>query len=229
MGQWREAPHLIAAPPALASALHSDIVREHLSAAPGTDMTLEQWADLDEDEEGELVDGRLVEEEMPSTLHEAIVSWLSYALSAWLRPRGGWVFGSEHKLGVAQRRGRKADLVAYFPGTPLPGRHASLSRTPPDVAVEVVSPRPRDGRRDRIDKKHDYAAFGVRWYWLVDPELRSLEILRLGDDGRYADALSVSGGAHVVPGCAGLELDVDELWAETDRLPDGDGATDDTA
>ena len=31
-------------------------------------LTLEAWADLDEDEEGELVDGRLVEEEMPRDL-----------------------------------------------------------------------------------------------------------------------------------------------------------------
>jgi len=30
-----------------------------------TEMTLEEWADLPEDEEGELVDGRLEEEEMP--------------------------------------------------------------------------------------------------------------------------------------------------------------------
>ena len=39
-------------------------------------MTLEEWADLGEDEEGELVDGYLEEEEMPTTLHETIAAWL---------------------------------------------------------------------------------------------------------------------------------------------------------
>ena len=44
---------------------------EILSPEP---MTLEQWADMDEDEPGELVDGALVEEEVPTILHEAVVA-----------------------------------------------------------------------------------------------------------------------------------------------------------
>ncbi len=51
------------------------------------------------------------------------------------------------------------------------------------------TPEPRDRRRDRIEKLREYAAFRVRWYWLIDPEARSLEILKLGDDGHYAPAV----------------------------------------
>jgi Uma2 family endonuclease len=88
--------------------------------------------------------------------------------------------------------------------------------------IEVLSPRPQDGRRDRIDKTRDYASFGVRQYWIIDPETRVFEILELGADGRYALALTASEGAHPVPACEGLILDLDALWAEIDRLPDGD-------
>ena len=55
-------------------------------------LTLEQWADLDEDAEGELVDGELVEEETPSVLHEAIAAWLLTVLRLWVHPRGGIAF-----------------------------------------------------------------------------------------------------------------------------------------
>jgi hypothetical protein len=96
-------------------------------------MTIEEWADLDEDEPGELVDGRLEEEEEASYLHEAVVAWLIGVLGAWAAARSGWVFG-------------------------------------------------------------------------------------LGTDGRYAIALTASEGAHPVPGCEGLTLDLDSLWAELDRL-----------
>ncbi|WP_104976803.1 Uma2 family endonuclease [Sorangium cellulosum] len=180
-------------------------------------MTLEQWADMDEDEPGELLDGRLVEEEAPTTLHEAVVSWLIEVLRRWARPRGGWVFGSEHKLGVSARRGRKADVCMYAPGTRLRGRDA-LSRIPPTVAVEVLSRRPRDVRRDRMEKAIEYARFGVRWYWLVDPDAQLVEIWQLGPDGHYVQVQPASEGMLRIAGLEGLELDLDALWIEVAPL-----------
>ena len=189
---------------------------EHL---PGELMTLEEWAAMPEDDEGELVDGVLVEEEMPDLTHETVVAWLLYTLRSWLIPRRGFVFGSEAKFAVAPGRGRKPDLTVYLPGCPpLPRR--GLVRIPPDVAIEVVSPTARDRRRDRSEKAGDYATFGVRWYWLIDPERRSLDILAL-DDGRYQQIVTASTGLiGDVPGCEGLVLPLDELWAEVDRLAD---------
>lgn len=188
--------------------------------APAPALTLEEWADLDEDEPGELVDGRLEEEEMPTTLHEAISAWLLRALGSWVAPLGGFAFGSELKLAIGPKRGRKPDLSVYLPGRPLPGRKLGATRRAPSIVVEVLSPRPRDVRRDVVDKKKDYAAFGVQCYWLVDPEARTFEILELGVDGRFTVALSASEGTHPIPRCEGLELDLDALWASADALPD---------
>jgi Uma2 family endonuclease len=194
--------------------------------AVGRSLSVAEWEALPEDEPGELVDGRLVGEEMPDFVHEVVVAWLLEALRRWLRPLGGVAVGSELKLLVARKRGRKADVVAYFPGhPPLPRR--GVVRIPPDLLVEVVSPTSSDRHRDRVDKTSDYAAFGVRRYWLVDPEARTLEILELGREGRYENAFRASAGTvDRIPGCEGLVLDLDALWAEVDELVDEDAGAD---
>ena len=184
--------------------------------------TLADWSAMPEDDPGELIDGRLVEEEVPDGVHELLVALLIRILGNWVFPLGGVVLGSDAKLGLSPERGRKPDLSVYLPGRRMPPRRG-LIRVPPDIAVEVVSPTPRDGRRDRVEKVEDYARFGIRYYWIVDPELRSLEVLELGADGRYARALGAAAGPTVsVPGCDVLTLDLDSLWAEIDRLPSED-------
>ena len=197
--------------------MHASAASEVRSQQP---LSVAAWAAFPEEESGELVDGSLVEEEVSSPAHEAAVVWLIAMLYAWLRPRGGVVLGSDAKFSVrSPGGGRKPDVSAFFPGTRRPPRSGVIA-TPPDIAIEVVSPTPKDGRRDRVEKLNEYAAFGVRWYWLVDPALRSFEILELGVDNRYTHALGVTDGViDPVPGCEGLRLDLVELWGEIDRLP----------
>jgi Uma2 family endonuclease len=179
-------------------------------------LTLDEWAMLDEEVEGELIDGALEEEEVPTFLHEIVVTWLIARLEAWARRRGGQVGGSETKIAVGTRRGRKADVSVFLPGR-MPALGDALVRVAPHLIVEVTSPRARDVRRDRVDKLRDYARLGVPFYWIVDPHLRSLEVFERGRDGRYAVALTAGGGRRRVPGCPGLMLDLDALWTRVDE------------
>jgi Uma2 family endonuclease len=180
-------------------------------------MTFEEWAAMDEDEPGELVDGRLEEEEGPDLIHELVVSWLIYVFRTWLGQKG-FVFSSDGKYAVRSDRGRKPDLTVYLNREARRPPARGLVRVPPDIIVEVVSPSPRDERRDRIEKMDEYASFGATWYWIVDPSLQSLEIFEL-TGGRYARAArATEGRLDEVPGCPGLQLDLDEIWGEIAQL-----------
>jgi Uma2 family endonuclease len=186
-----------------------------LEALLGPHMTTAEWADLSEEVPGELVDGRLVEEEVPDYAHEVIVAWLIHTLMTWAEHRGAIVGGSDAKFALDEGRGRKPDLTVFLAGRRPP--RTGIVSLPPDIAVEVVSRSPRDQRRDRVEKLDEYAAFGIHWYWLVDPERRLLEILELGQ-GSYHPRASAQGGQVDVPGCPGLNLDLDALWAKVEEL-----------
>ena len=188
-----------------------------IEPASPPEMTIEQWADMDEDEPGELVGGRVVEEEVPHLDHEDIVAWLVIIFGGWLLPRGGFVFGSDAKFAVSAKGGRKPDVSVYLPGCPDLPRSGAV-HVPPDIMVEVISRKPRDARRDRIEKPLEYAAFGVRYYWLVQPAARTVEIYELQAAGGYLRIVGASTGAIDVPGCPELRLDLDALWAHVARL-----------
>ena len=188
-----------------------------MTAAASARMSVDDWALLTEDVEGELVDGGLQEAEVPSLVHECVVRCLLLLLAPYFESLGGQVFGSGVKLGIRANRGRMADLVCFGPGKrPEPRGAVSV---PPDIVVEVISPTAEDERRDRIEKPDDYAAFGVRHYWLVDPDLRSFEVWELDANRHYVRVCAVtSGRVDQVPGCEGLVVDIDALWAQVDRL-----------
>lgn len=186
------------------------------NAAHARILSVEEWAALPEDDSGELVDGILVEEEMPSVVHEVIVVWLVRVLGAWASAHGARLLGSGAKLAVDTRRGRLADASIYLQDARRPALHGVVT-VPPSIVIEVVSPSPSDARRDRIEKVAEYARFGVRWYWIVDPQLRSFEILELDASGRYGHAIGVTDGTIAsIPGCPELAIDVSELWRDVD-------------
>jgi Uma2 family endonuclease len=172
---------------------------------------------LPEDVPGEFVDGRLVEEEVPDYLHEVLVAWLARVLGDWAERVGAIVGASEAKFTLSSNRGRKADLTVYFAGRRPPPR--GVITVPPDLAVEIVSPSPRDQRRDRVEKMDEYARFGIRFYWLVDPQQRTVDIYEQGVDGSYTRCVEAgSGSLQDVPGCPGLTLDLDAMWSKIGAL-----------
>ena len=175
-------------------------------------LTVEQWYALDDDESSdELVAGALEEAEVVDRVQELVVTWLIVTLSPWVRARAGFVFAGGLRLAIRKDTGRIPDALCYLRGRrPEPG----LVRTAPDIVIEIVSPRPRDARRDRVEKVVDYAHMGAKQYWIIDPKLRTFEVWKLDSSRRYVRAKAASHGKVR----AGVVLDLDALWAEVDRL-----------
>jgi Uma2 family endonuclease len=59
---------------------------------------------------------------------------------------------------------------------PKPGQQRPIDVVP-DWICEILSPS--TAARDRVQKRHLYARAGVRYYWIIDPDVRVLEALEL--------------------------------------------------
>jgi Uma2 family endonuclease len=175
--------------------------------------TWDDFVALDEDDLRELIDGALVEVEVPTRRHERAVARLVQALTNWADVRGGEAIASGYKVRISDRRGIMPD-VQFYRRSNAAAREQDLGlvRGHPDLVVEVVSPSSR--RYDRVTKLHWYAQLGVPEYWLVDPEARTLEQLVLRE-GAYVIAASLAEDETFRPSTfEGLEILLGKLWEE---------------
>lgn len=182
-------------------------------ARPGP-YTWEDFVALGEDDPRELLDGHLVEIEVPTRTHERIVAILIALLAHWGWSRNaGEVLASGYKIRIDDRRGTMPDVQFYRRGNLPRGQEKGLEQGRPDLAVEVISPSSRS--KDSVRKLHDYAAIGVPEFWLVDPEARTLERLVLRD-GVYSIIEALEGDAVFRPeSFDGLEIDLGRLWRDS--------------
>jgi len=178
--------------------------------------TWREFIELGEDDPRELLDGHLVEIEVPTRTHERIVALLIALLSHWGWSRNaGEVLASGYKIRIDERRGTMPDVQFYRRGNLPRGQEKGLEQGRPDLVVEVISPSSRS--KDSVQKLYDYAAIGVPEFWLVDPEAKTLERLILRD-GVYSIVEALEGGVVFRPeSFEGLEIDLHRLWLEPEE------------
>jgi Uma2 family endonuclease len=143
--------------------------------------TLEELHSLPDDGNTyELVRGELFVTPPPTVEHEEIHARLARILDAFVATNGlGYVY---HPRAVVQFQGSQVepDLMVR-PPHPTPGA-GWAAWPPPLLVVEIISPSTR--RRDHEQKKSLYLDAGVAEYWIVDPDDRSIRVVRRGADDR---------------------------------------------
>ncbi|MCU0694784.1 MAG: Uma2 family endonuclease [Polyangiaceae bacterium] len=167
----------------------------------------------------EVIDGQLHLHPRPAVPHAAAASGLGEELGPpFKRGRGGpggWILLDEPELHL----GTEPDiLVPDLAGwrrerMPVMVRSAYVTLAP-DWVCEVLSPSTRDV--DRADKLPVYGREQVRHVWLVDPDVCTLEVLRL-DGASYRIVGAWRGGAVVrAEPFDAIELDMAVLWADVE-------------
>jgi Uma2 family endonuclease len=129
----------------------------------------------------ELWDGELIMSPAPSFYHQEIVLRFYRRLYEWVAQRKlGKVVTAPIDMVLSPHRVTQPDVV--FISRDRLGIISKTINGPVDLAAEVISLGERN--RDRIEKRDLYEQYGVREYWLIDPEAQTVEVLHL-ENGRY--------------------------------------------
>ena len=138
-------------------------------------------ADIEAVPEGiraELLDGEMYMMAPPVTVHQMMLSWLNSEIYAKIKERGGRCKTIPAPFGVYIKKDNKnyvePDISVICDMDKLDKKGCQGA---PDWVIEIISPSSK--RMDYYLKLHVYEEVGVREYWVVDPEKKSVVVYDL--------------------------------------------------
>jgi Uma2 family endonuclease len=157
----------------------------------------------------EVIDGDLFVTPSPVTRHQTIAMRLSHIFMTYLETHPiGTILAAPCDVVLSEFNVVEPDLLfVHHHGTArITEKHIE---GPPDLVIEILSPG--TAARDRTLKRKRYEHFGVREYWLIDPDQNTLEILAL-EHGQFVQAcLAIRPSTCTSALFPGLPLDLGQL------------------
>jgi Uma2 family endonuclease len=168
-----------------------------MAVAPrsGRGASAEDLQALPEGRAAEILDGEIVDKAMPSFEHGSAQSGLSGALFPFRGPSGpsgrpgGWWLATEVEVEYEPHETFRHDMVGWRRDR-VPHRPVERPvRLRPDFVCEVLSPS--NSSTDTVKKLRVLQRHGVPHDWLLDPDARTLRVLRWTSEG-YLEVLSAT-------------------------------------
>ena len=161
----------------------------------------------------DIIDGEMIMAPGATYTHQAIQSRIHISVGGFVLERQlGEILSAPLDIIVQQAplRTRQPDLM--FISNENRGIIGDFIHGPPDLVVEILSP---SDRRSYLESKlADYASIGVQECWLISPQARTVEVLRL-EQGTWKRFSIVGLGENVESiALAELVLPVAKIFAE---------------
>lgn len=127
----------------------------------------------------EVIEGELFVSRSPGLTHQVVSDNIVFLIRDYLRSHSIGIVVSTPGLILSRFSGVIPDIVFFSNASR--DRVVSGERlvSAPDLVIEILSRGADNSRRDRIAKRRLYAKHGVPEYWIVDRQLKLVEIFRL--------------------------------------------------
>lgn len=163
--------------------------------------TYEEYLKLDDDKRYEILEGELIMVPSPMTQHQRISRKLEKVLIDYVEQHSlGEVFYAPLDVVLAEDIVVQPDILYISTERKEIITEKNISGAP-DLVVEILSPT--SGYYDLIRKKKIYEKYGVKEYWIVDPDTRLVEIYE-NQEGKFVNIYSLNDegevSSRVIPG-----------------------------
>ena len=168
------------------------------------------YCQLPEDKRYEILDGELYVVPAPGTKHQRVSKRLQTALILQVERKGlGEIFNAPYDVLLSEEDIVQPDILFVRKDRQVIIGDLNI-RGAPDLVIEILSPGTRT--RDLEIKEKIYAGFGVQEYWIVDPEVESIEVLTWREAGYVRAGIHGSGQSLSSPLLPELILKLDEVF-----------------
>ncbi len=181
---------------------------------PSVKFTYDDFLNFPDDgRRHEIIDGEHFVTPSPNTKHQAVSMNLTGALFLYLEHhRIGRLFAAPFDVVLSDLDVVEPDLlyISREQAGILTDKHV---RGAPDLVVEILSPGTR--KTDEVTKRKLYERFGVREYWIVDPELDTIKVYRHveGTFTRAAELSAERGDLLTTPLLPGFSVPLPEIFS----------------
>jgi Uma2 family endonuclease len=162
----------------------------------------------------ELYNGQVFMMANPTLYHQSILGALSFQFFSFLQGKPCRAFIAP--LGVRPSpKSDNSDKTFYEPDLIVVCDTSKLDKQgcngAPDLVVEILSPS--TAQNDRLRKFNAYLKMGVREYWIIDPDSKTLNVNIL-DQGRYVSNMYGLADTAPVTVLPGLAIDLKQVFEE---------------
>jgi Uma2 family endonuclease len=176
--------------------------------------TYADYLGWDEGVRCEVIDGEILMVAPPSRMHQGISGELFVKIKNFLEGKPCKVYSAPFSVRLNPQEDNRDDTVlepditVICDSSKLDARGCNGA---PDLIIEILSPS--TARHDRIVKFRKYQEAGVREYWIVDPDTKSVQVFILEDRRYIASSYDDTDTAPitVLPGC---EIKLGDVFAE---------------
>jgi Uma2 family endonuclease len=139
--------------------------------------TYEDYCQLPEKVRAEVLDGELLMSPSPFRKHQEISREIEFRLCQWVETHPlGKVYNAPFDVVLSQYDIVQPDLL-YISNERRSILTEANVQGAPDFVIEILSSG--DKKRDTIKKKGIYEKYGVKEYWIVDPDTETISVFIL--------------------------------------------------